>query len=299
MTFHNYVSDSSISIDVVKPYNFELSLRTMRSFQPAKTEASPRLRMAARIAGHPAIIEVSVDEGSILKASSKPKIDENQVRAIVQWVLFAELDLKPFYSLIVGNPKLTFITQKLYGLKPSRPASLFEMAVTAITEQQISLASAYKIRSRIVQRFGESIEDMWIFPEPRALAGASLEDLRLCGLSRQKSKYIKGLADKIVTGDFDLDNLKSVETDKSRQAIMSLRGFGRWSADYILIRGLARPDCIPIDDIGVRDVIGKYLGSGPRATSQEVAEKLEPFQPYRGLLAFYFLADHRLNIAGN
>ncbi len=209
--------------------------------------------------------------------------------------MFAELDLKPFYRLIAENPKLAFITQRLYGLKPSRPVSLFEMAVTAITEQQLSLASAYKIRDRIVQRFGEPIEDQWIFPEPQALAGASVEDLRSCGLSRQKSEYIQGLADKIVTGNFDLNTLKSMDTEKAREAIINLRGFGRWSADYILVRGLARPDCVPVDDIGIQHVIGKYLGGGQRATSQEVAKKLEPFRPYRGLAAFYLLADLRLN----
>ena len=296
MTQQHYKTGSDILIHVVKPYDFELSLRAMRSFRPDAAEQKISLTLTARLGGKPTLIEVSADRGGHLKASARPGANDTSVRSVVEWVLFAELDLSPFYKLIAGHPKLAFITEKLYGLKPSRPVSLFEMAVTAITEQQISLAAAYKIRARLVQRFGEPVEDQWIFPEPTALAGASLEDLRSCGLSRQKSEYIRGLAGKIAAGSFDLDSLKNMDTDQAREEIMDPRGFGRWSADYILIRGLARPDCIPVDDLGIQHVVGKYLGNGPRATSKEVAEKLKPFRPYRGLLAFYFLAAHRLNI---
>jgi DNA-3-methyladenine glycosylase II len=294
----NHIIDTGISIAVVQPYDFALTLRTMMSFQRTASGHGSQLRMAARIAGNPTLIQVSQSQGKkgFLKASSEPESDNNQLRTIVEWVLFAELDLAPFYRLIAGNPKLASIAQKLHGLKPMRPVSLFEMAVIAITEQQLSLVSAYKIRNRIIQKFGESIGDQWVFPEPHTLASVSLHDLRSCGLSRQKAEYIQGLADNIVTGNLDLDSLKSMDDDTAREAIMKLRGLGRWSADYILVRGLARPDCVPVDDIGIRDVVGKYLGGGQRVTSQEVAEKLETFRPYRGLLAFYLLADHRLNL---
>jgi DNA-3-methyladenine glycosylase II len=132
------------------------------------------------------------------------------------------------------------------------------MAVIAITEQQLSLASAYSIRNRVIERFGESIDGEWVFPEPQALANASVEDLRSCGLSRPKAEYIRELADKIVTDKLDLDNLKTMDDNQARDTIMGWRGFGRWSADYILVRGLARPDCVPVDDLGIRDVVGKY-----------------------------------------
>jgi DNA-3-methyladenine glycosylase II len=289
--------NNGISITFAEPYDLTLSLSAMRSFGPAYIEQHPSFRIAARVAGKAAIIEVSHYNENKLVATSKPVADDNEVRVVVEWVLFTELDLKPFYRLIDGKPKLVFIRQKLYGLKPSRPTSLFEMAVTAITEQQLSLASAYSIKNRIVQRFGEPVEDLWVFPEPSAFAHASVEDLRQCGLSHQKSDYIRALANDVVTGNLDMESLKSMETYRAREILMNLRGFGRWSADYVLVRGLARSDSVPSDDLGIRDVVGKYLGSGHRLTSQEVAEKLEPFRPYRGLLAFYLLVAHRMKIA--
>jgi len=296
MMQNSRLADDSVSIHVVEPYDFALSLQTMRSFQRDAPVQAPRWRTAVKLGATPAVLEVVMEDAKNLRAYSRPQGEENQVRSIVEWVLFADLDLKPFYRLIMGKRELMFVTNKLYGLKPSRPASLFEMAVTVITEQQISLAAAYKIRSRVVQRFGEPVDDLWIFPEPKVLAAASIEDLRSCGLSGQKSTYIKGLAQKVASGEIDLESLKAMDTDKARETIMNIKGFGQWSADYMLIRGLARPNCIPVDDIGIREVMGKYLGAGHRLTSQEVAGKLEPFRPYRGLLAFYFLAANRLKI---
>ena len=74
---------------------------------------------------------------------------------------------------------------------------------------------------------------------------------------------------------------------------MAWRGFGAWSADYMLVRGLARPDALPHGDIAIRDVVGKYLGDGSRVAAADVDTLLEPFRPWRGLLAFYLLSHGR------
>jgi DNA-3-methyladenine glycosylase II len=285
-----------VSLHIVKPYDFALSLRSRKSFQPSSSEEDDRLRLAARIGGIPTSIEVRQVSGKNdkLQAMSVPEADADYLSRMVEWVLFAELDLTPFYHLAEKEPKLIPVIKRLHGLKPMRPVSLFEMAVIAITEQQISLAAAYRIRSRLIERFGEPIDDLRVFPEPIALRKASLDDLRSCGLSKQKAEYVHDLATNIADGKLDLDRLKTMDDGEAREAIMDMRGFGRWSADYILVRGLARPDCVPIDDLGIRAVIGEYMGRSQRASPQEVGEKLEPFRPYRGLLAFYLLAQHRL-----
>ena len=60
------------------------------------------------------------------------------------------------------------------------------------------------------------------------------------------------------------------------------------------MRGLARQDCVPIDDLAVRSVIGKYLGNGSRVSSSVVEDLLKPYKPYRGILSFYLLSYERL-----
>jgi len=286
-----------LSLD--RPYDFGLSMRVIRSFGPDRAGQADRLRFAARIHGVPTLVEVSPVPGKAgaVRVSSSPRANPSQLRRAVEWVLVAELPLRPFYRLARKDPRLSAIVRRLHGLKPSRPLSLFEMAVTAITEQQISLAAAHGVRTCLVERFGTRVQDQWLFPEPEVLAKATTSQLLAYGLSHMKAEYIRKLAAKVTDGTFDFEALKTMSDEQARETIMGLKGFGRWSADYILVRGLARPDSVPEDDLGIRSVIGEYLGQGKRLSALGVARKLEPLRPYRGLVAFYLLAAHRLNIA--
>jgi len=289
------ISSTMIEIRSVAPYDFALSLNAMLSRQPGQRSLETRLRIPAMMDGSPAIIEVTSDEsGSRLQALSRPDGGAEKVRTLVEWVLFAGLDLSPFYRLANRYTRLQPVVKRLYGLKPMRPASLFEMAVIAITEQQVSLASAHHVRDRLIRRFGQPVEDLWVFPGPGVLAGESIEALRSVGLTRQKADYIHNLSLRVASGELDLDALKSMSDAEARETIVGIRGFGAWSANYILLRGLARTDSVPTGDIAIRDVVGKHLGDGLRTSSAGVDELLEPFRPYRGLLASYLLVYRRL-----
>jgi DNA-3-methyladenine glycosylase II len=216
------------------------------------------------------------------------------VRGMAARVLNADLDLQPFYDLAAGHAVMGPVTRALHGLKGFRPTSPFDMLVIAVIEQQISLAAAHHIRARLVARFGAEVEGEPVFPTPDALAAASLDELTACGLSGRKAEYVSDLAQKVARGEFDLDALETAPSDEVRERIVALRGFGPWSADYFLIRGLARPDALPADDLGIRTIVGKMLGDGGRPSAAEVGTLLAPLAPYRGLAAFYLLVAQRL-----
>jgi DNA-3-methyladenine glycosylase II len=174
-----------------------------------------------------------------------------------------------------------------------RPLGLFEMAVIAITEQQISLAAASAIRSRLIERFGTPVGKYWIFPEPRTLAQATSRQLRACGLSQAKARYVHTLARNIEMGRLDLAAIAALPDEEARSALMQIYGFGPWSAEYMLVRGMARPDRVPFDDLGVRSAVGRRFGLGGRASPAQAEKLLAPFAPYRGLAAFYLLVGER------
>ena len=88
--------------------------------------------------------------------------------------------------------------------------------------------------------------------------------------------------------------LKTLPDEEVRSRLVTLRGWGPWSANYFLVRGLARPDCVPTDDLAIRSVVGRYLGDGTRASAAQVEQLLAPFAPYRGMAAFYLEAHERL-----
>jgi 3-methyladenine DNA glycosylase/8-oxoguanine DNA glycosylase len=98
----------------------------------------------------------------------------------------------------------------------------------------------------------------------------------------------------VADGKLDLDALERLPDDEVREKLIAERGLGPWSAEYILVRGLARSDRVPHDDLGVRSVAGKWLGKGERMTPSEVEDALRPFAPYRGLAAWYLIVANQL-----
>jgi len=137
----------------------------------------------------------------------------SEVKRIAKWIIFAEMDLLPFYRLAASHSVLGPITEELHGLKPMRPASLFEMLVIAITEQQISLAAAYRIRKRLIERFGDQVNSLWVFPTPRRLSDSSVADLMTCGLSQRKAEYVKGVAYRVAYGLLDLEQIVAMSKE--------------------------------------------------------------------------------------
>ena len=286
----------SATLSLKGPYDLPLSLTVAASFSPEPSPNVTEFRAVVRVDGEPVLLRVGQlnKHPALLEIQGATSRVVGPLKALAAWMLFAEMDLRPFYRLTAKHSRLTDIASQLRGLKPIRPSSLFEMAVVAVTEQQISLAAAYRIRSRLTQRFGDRVDDLWAFPSADRLAQASLDELQDCGLSRRKSEYVSDLARRIAQGSLSLAGLKRMSDNQARSFIVEQRGFGRWSADYILVRGLGRLDCVPIDDLAVRTVVGKYLGDGRRMAPEEVQEALQPFAPFRGLATFYLLASSRL-----
>ncbi len=246
-------------------------------------------RVAVRLGTRACLMEARALETKplSLEARFKPASSERKMRQTAEWILHTDLDLRPFYRLVRDHAVLGPIVKALRGLVAMRMPSPFIMAVTSITEQQISMIAAYRIRERIIERYGEKVDELRAFPTPEALAGASVRDLKRLGLSTRKAEYITGLSRRIAGGDLDLDEMKLMSDADAREFCMSIRGLGPWAADYMLVRGLGRPDAVPADDLGIQKLVGFYLGDGKRLTSRQVREAMAPFAPFRGIAVFY------------
>jgi DNA-3-methyladenine glycosylase II len=286
---------AAVKLELTGPFDLGLTLDISRRFSSVVRAAAPIFRAAVRVQDEPVLMEVrqaSPSQPALLVTSQSARF-AGRLAAIARWVLFVDLDLRPFYRLLGRYPRLATIARDLHGLKPMRPSSLFEMMVIAVTEQQISMAAAHSIRERIIIRYGDRVEDLWAFPLPAALARSRIQGLMACGLSQRKAEYIRDMAGQVVDHRLDLEAMAAASDSQVRETITHLRGFGPWSADYILVRGLARVDCVPVGDLGVRTVVGAYLGQGSRLSPAGVEKALKPFAPYRGLTAFYLLAHAR------
>lgn len=221
------------------------------------------------------------------------------LKSRVAWQFHLDADLAGFYRKAQRHPVIRPLVKQLYGVKPLRPATLFEMAVVAITEQQLSYPTAVKIRSRIVAALGEKLSCdgrvFTSFPTPRTLAACKIEDLRAFSLSTRKAEYLIELAQKVTAG-FDLEGLRERSNPEIMEALTSLRGFGRWSAEYFISRGLGRTAVVAADDLGVQTFVGKYLGPGRRVSSEECREILRPWGPHKRWVVFYLFCASRLGL---
>lgn len=282
------------------PFDLSLSLRAAAAFLPPADCVSGALRVAILFAGKPTLIEIrqSSTTPSLITASAAASIERCRLTKLTRWLISADLDLRKFYRIADGHRIMAPVVQRLRGLKPFCPASPFEMGLIAITEQQLSLAAAFHIRTQLFRRFGTPIKELWIPPTADLIAKAQLRSLRACGLSRRKAEYVRDFARSFASGDLDLEALKRKTEDEIRDRLIRCRGFGIWSAQYFLLRGLGRYDSLPSDDTGLRRAVGQHLSPRRLLSPAQLERVLAPFSPFRGLAAFYLAIDKRLQLHG-
>lgn len=226
----------------------------------------------------------------------------SSLRERVHWQFHLDAPLKGFYSRARKHSFFRSILKNLYGVKPLRPSTLFEMAVIAISEQQLSYPIAVKMRSRLVDALGEKMvfegKEYRAFPMPQTLAACTVKDLRALSFSTRKAEYIIDLSRKVAAGILDIEALRDRPNEEIMDALISLRGFGRWSAEYFLSRGLGRSEVIAGDDLGVQALVGKYLGPGRRVTEKECRKIMEEWGPYKRWVVFYLFLASRMGLLG-
>ncbi len=153
----------------------------------------------------------------------------------------------------------------------------FATLILFILEQQVSLASAAAAYRRLEQRLGEVT--------PAAVLGATDEELRADGFSRQKTGYVRRLATVLEEGGLDLAGLAGLPDEAVRSALTALPGIGPWTADVYLLACLERPDVWPIGDRALQVAAGEAItGSGPLSPA-ELDELGEAWRPHRSVAA--------------
>lgn len=188
--------------------------------------------------------------------------------------------------LIKKEPVFKQLYEK-YGIPfiPSRPQG-FETLCKLILEQQVSLASAKACYLKLLHFLGEI--------NPEKILKISLEDLRINGISKQKSVYLKALSEAILSKQLDLNSFQHKDVDKVRSELIQIKGIGNWTIDIYLMFALNAPDIIPVGDIAIVNTIKELY----TVNSKEEIERITlNWKPYRSM-ASYFLWHHYLESRG-
>jgi DNA-3-methyladenine glycosylase II len=156
-------------------------------------------------------------------------------------------------------------------LTPREPT--FETLARSITFQQLSGKAAGTIFGRLQKAVGKRFT-------AKALLKLSAEELRQCGLSRQKIAALTDLAERVTSRKLDFRKLPKMENEAVLEALTQVRGVGIWTAQIFLMFALQRPDVLPLGDLGIRNAVKRAYGlkALPKpAELQAIAEKWKPF----------------------
>ncbi len=157
----------------------------------------------------------------------------------------------------------------------------FDALCRAIVYQQLSGKAAATIHGRVLALFDGRA------PRPAELLVTPAERLRACGLSRQKLGYILDLAERVERGEVPLDHLDALPDEEIVEALVRVKGIGRWTAQMFLMFRLGRLDVLPELDLGVQKGLQRAYGKRKLPQPAEVRQLGAKWAPYRSIASWY------------
>jgi DNA-3-methyladenine glycosylase II len=156
----------------------------------------------------------------------------------------------------------------------------FPTLVYIILEQQVSLASARALYSRLQ----EAVRPF----TPNRFLKLTETEMRRLGFSRQKTHYTRLLADAIHRRQLKLQALHKLEDRLAHEQLTSLKGIGNWTADIYLLSALRRPDIWPVDDLALATAVQEVKRLRKRPSPERLEKMSAPWRPWRAVAARLF-----------
>ena len=208
-----------------------------------------------------------------------------------------DLDADPVAvaDVLGADPLLGALVRRSPGRRVPGSVDGAELAFRAVLGQQVSVAGARTLASRLVARCGEPLPEALaaegdelthLFPGPPAVAGATLEDL---GVPAARRETLRSLARALAEDGIVLDpgsDRKEVE-----RRLLGLRGIGPWTASYVAMRALADPDAFLPTDLGVRKALLRLGHAGEQESVAALAERWRPWRAYATQYLWASLGD--------
>lgn len=306
----------TFSLDPVPPFRLDLTVWTLRRRADNRVDrwdgqTYRRVLVLDGDAVAVAVTQTSAPDAPRLRvtlagAHPTPRV-EAAARTTLQRTLGLGVDLAAFYRFADADARLGPLVRRFRGMKPPRLPSVFETLVNAVACQQITLTQGIRQLNRLAETYGVESpmpapagDDTVAhgFPRPPDLAGQEPQDLKTLGFSAQKGRALIELAGATSRGDLDLEALEGVDDDAAMAQLLALRGVGRWTAEYVLLRGLGRTHVFPGDDVGARNNLARWLHLSEPLDYVGVAQVLAAWKRFGGLIYFHLLLD-RLAQAGS
>jgi DNA-3-methyladenine glycosylase II len=227
------------------------------------------------------------------KSSKKLQTTKPVVTNILQKMLGMNSNLDAFYNIAKKDKHLASLVDTFKGVKPPRFPTLFEALVNSIACQQVTLDVGILLLNRLSYNYGKKISvdnnSYYAFPRPVDLCIVSEDEIKKLGFSYQKTRALLGISQMLVDKRTMLQDLENEPNEKIVGILTQIRGIGRWSAEYALLRGFGRLNIIPGDDVGAQKNLMQLLNLEKRPDYKQIQQLTEKWSPYQGLVYFHLL----------
>jgi len=179
-----------------------------------------------------------------------------------------------------NDPILAAIIERLGIIEISYREPTFESLVRSIVYQQLSGKVARVIYERLRVAAGGKIA-------PETILALTENEMRSCGLSRQKLSYIRDLAERTISGDVDFQQLPEMNDEDVIAHLTRVKGIGVWSAQMFLMFALKRENVMPTGDLGIRTAIKKAYRKRKLPMPKDILKLARNWEPYCSLACYY------------
>lgn len=254
-----------------------------------------RVRKALLINGKVILADISQKANQLQVEIIGGEFEENDSGPIREYIadwFDLSRDVTPFYQLLSKDQRLSYMCQEFEGLRLIGIPDLFEALCWGIIGQQINLTFAYKLKRRLVEKYGTHImfdnEKYFIFPSCEALALANLEELKEMQFSAKKAEYLIGLAQIFASRVLSKKILTELPDFSARQkALTSVKGIGIWTANYALMKSLKEQSCIPYGDAGLMQALFSHQIIETKKDTLPIDRFFGNFKDWESYLVFY------------
>ncbi|MGX5820645.1 DNA-3-methyladenine glycosylase family protein [Chitinophaga lutea] len=211
-------------------------------------------------------------------------------RYVTRW-LHLDGDMGAFYEFAATDGLLKSLVQDYSGLRLIGIPDLFEAITWTITGQQINLAFAYTMKQRLVQAFGYPVE--WeggvvhLYPHPAVIAVLQPEDLMPMQFSRTKAEGIIRIARLMADGALTEEKIAAMPYEAARDGLVSIKGIGPWSANYVLMKFAQHPQALPLEDAGLHNALRHRLQLPAKPSLPEVKALTAHWKNHAAYATFY------------
>jgi len=238
---------------------------------------------AVRLGDAPRLLQLTLAPTSIAVALPGAPAALPEVHGLVVGLIGLDQDAEAF-SRLARKLGLARLVAGRPGLRISQVASVYDGLLWSIIGQQINFPFACLLRRRLTELAGTPVGDgLYAPPTPSAVAALDPMDLRPLQFSRQKADYVVVVSQLVASGKLDLAALAQMSATRAERTLLAVRGLGPWSVNYLMMRALGFPDCLPLGDTGVTSGLQALFKLEVRPDNDATRRLMAVFSPYRSL----------------